>query len=151
LVVPRGGGGILQDPAVRNDIFGTPNTLVPPAYPLLDAIFVVGYSAIIVAMPGSASSLHKLIHIVWAGLHVILVAITNYGVDAFFPNKPTLPLKLMWAYDASWAVFVFLMPFLLDQGSDGWNLFWHITGAASAASIPFLDYKADVRKGSESK
>ena len=88
-----------------------------------------------------------MIHIAWCATHIVLVGITNYGVPTLFPNKPALPLKLMYSFDASWAVFVALMSFVLDQGSEAWNLFWHIAGAVSLASIPFLDFKADVRKG----
>ena len=146
--MPRG-GGIFQDPAVKNDFFGTPNTFVPPAYPMFDIAFMVGYAALIYAMPGSVGSLHKMIHIAWEVVHIVLVGITNYGVKAFFPNKPTLPLKLMYVFDASWTVFLALMPFILDQGSETWNLFWHIAGVVSLLSVPLLDFKADVRKSSE--
>ena len=90
-----------------------------------------------------------MIHIAWAVVHSVLAGITNYGVHTFFPNKPTLPLKLMYAFDTSWTVFVALMPFLLDQGSEAWNMFWHIAGVVSLLSVPLLDYKADVRKSSE--
>ena len=153
--MPRGGGGgggipIFQDPAVKNDFFGTPNTFVPPAYPMFDVAFMIGYAILIYAMPGSIGSLHKMIHIAWEVVHIVLVGITNYGVKAFFPNKPALPLKLMHTFDASWTVFVALMmPFLLDQGSGAWNMFWHIAGVVSLLSVTLLDYKADARKSSE--
>mmetsp|Transcript_253 Transcript_253/g.478 ORF Transcript_253/g.478 Transcript_253/m.478 type:complete len:222 (-) Transcript_253:638-1303(-) len=147
LLVPRGGGEgvmLMQDPPVKNELFGTPNTLNPLAYPALDAFFTVAYFSVILAMPGGATDLHKLIHIAFASVHVLLAYLTSYGVKASFPNHPKLPLKIMYAFDMFFVVTVSLLPLFLDQGSKFWNVFWHAIGASLLVFLfPFLDYNAN--------
>jgi hypothetical protein len=131
-----------KKPIKRHFLLGTP-TLPPWAYPLLDAVFIVGYSSIVYFLLKSGTTT-RLVHTIWCAVHIPLAMVTNYYsrfVAYLFPNYPMVPLPIMYIYDTTWAVFIILSPFFLEYNNHNWDLIVHMIGLASLGSLVFLDPK----------